>query len=358
MNNVFTASRMNCMMHCLRKHYWASEIGLTKAETGLALRVGTAWHSGMEARWRGASYEEALAASIPEGIDLPPYEVAKIAAMLAAYYDVYGEHEQSTKPLPEKLFAFEIEEGFTAEGKIDCLNAQIAYDRVALIEHKTTGERVDPDSEFWMRLTFNLQVLQYIWASRALGVPTDVVVYDVVRKPKIKPREVYDLDADGKKVVLDRSGERVFNKQGKNKGEPRQSGDEAKGYFLQSHIETPDEFSDRLWKDIRARKEFYFARREVPILEGDLKMFEAQRLAMIKIVIACRAAEASFEHPEDAWPRAVGEHTCKFCQFKSFCLANVSIDLNALPEGYSVQPFNPELKEHDTITEEADDASA
>jgi hypothetical protein len=56
--------------------------------------------------------------------------------------------------------------------------------------------------------------------------------------------------------------------------------------------------------------------------------------------------QKSFTRPEDAWPRAATSMNCKFCQFKSFCLADVRPDPKHPPEGFSVRPFNPELERH------------
>src|SRR5690606_36744924 len=135
--------------------------------------------------------------------------------------------------------------------------------RLAIVETKTTADSIAPDSDYWLRLRFNGQLMQYVLAARTFGWDISTVIYDVVRKPAIEPRQIPLLDAEGRKVVLDANGERVLKKD----GSPRESGDKEKGYTLQTRIETPEEFSDRLYQDTLARPDFYFARREVPILE-------------------------------------------------------------------------------------------
>src|ERR1035441_6096065 len=100
-NNVLTASRMNAEMSCSRKHYWGNEVGLTKTEVGVALRIGSAWARAMEARWHGKTYEQAIIEAIPDGIELNAYDCATVSALLAAYYEVCGAKESVGKLHPE-----------------------------------------------------------------------------------------------------------------------------------------------------------------------------------------------------------------------------------------------------------------
>lgn len=353
---------MNCAMRCLRQHFWQFEIGLRKIEVGLALRVGSAWARGMAARWNGFDYDGALAAAIPEGVNLDAYTCATVGALLAGYYDYYGPIEDMGKLHPEQKFGYELGLGFTVEGILDGIG-QMVDNLTAIVEGKTTGDSLAPDSDYWLRLAFNMQIYQYVLAARHDGWDIAKVFYDVTRKPSIRPKEVDDLDAAGLKIVRDREGKRVMLLAGKNKGQPRQSGDAEKGYVIQSHIETPDEFSNRLWRDTLERPSFYFARREIAVIDDQLESFERQRMAIAKLILSIRASEIPcssnqhihgdvFARDADAWPRNVSENTCNFCAYKSFCLQNLTVDVNHPPAGFKIEPFNPELHEHDTATEE------
>lgn len=344
-NNVLTASRMTCAMQCLRKHFWSYEIGLRKTEDSIALRIGSAWARSMEARWNGADYDSALAAALPEGCGFDEYTMATISGLLAAYYEIYGATESFGSMTPEVQFRSELGDGvFTCEGKIDGLGI-LNDGREALIESKTTSDSIAPDSDYWLRLTFNLQVYQYVCEARKLGHDLATCFYDVTRKPMIQPKQVTDLDEKGLKIVLDVSGTRV----GIGTGEKfrwKQSASADAGEKLQSHLETPEEFCDRLYKDCLARPDFYFVRKEVPIIDQQIESFERQRLAIAGMIKHIRNHEWSnpiMRRDPEAWPRNVSEHTCDFCQFKSFCLQNISVDISNPPEGFTVQPFNPEL---------------
>src|SRR5262249_7550746 len=156
--------------------------------------------------------------------------------------------------------------------------------RSVIREGKTTGDSVAPASQYWLRLRFNMQLHQYVLAARREGWEIACVIYDVLRKPSIKPRKVDDLDQNQQKIVVDANGVRQYLVAGKNKRQPRQSGDKAKGWIVKSHIETPDEFGQRLYDDALARPEFYFCRREVPVLEDELQQFERQRIAIARLI--------------------------------------------------------------------------
>ncbi len=368
MNNVMTAGRMNTFMSCMRKHFWSHEVGLKSDKTFHALKFGSAWARATEARWKGADYDTALAAAIPEGIELDEYSCATLAALLAGYYDHYGPIETFGHVLPEAQFKFQIEGGFTAEGVMDGLG-ELKDGRKAIIEGKTTSDSLDANSDYWNRLMFNVQIEQYIDAAEKVGQPVDVVFYDVVRKPMIKPKEIFDLDSEGRKIVVDQKGKRVFAKKkveswtGKGRArkmtkveiddetKPRQSADKKLGHSLKSHKETPDEFCDRLYKDTMAWPDFYFARREIPVLEDRQAALRNQRSAIVRLIQFNREAEdfrgrrpqAVHERDPEAWPRHVSSDTCDFCSYKSFCLQGITVDISNPPAGFSIQPFNPEL---------------
>ncbi len=358
MNNILTASRMVTMLQCPRQHYWRYEIGLQYEFTGLAQRIGSAWARGQEARWKGASFEKANAAALSAN-DLDELSASIVSALLAGYYARYKSDRSSFKIKPEEEFHFELGFGdFVVAGKLDGLGVRRPTNHGVLIEGKTTNDNIAPDAQYWMRLKFNMQVLQYFDAAQKKGLEIEEVIYDVTRKPQIRPKEIQEHDKKGLVVVRDSQGERVANSRN---GEWKKTADKAKGEYIASHIETPAEFSDRLFNDTISRPEFYFARQPVHILESDLEMFRAQRLSIAHSIISQRGFQKGVEinggRPESAWPRNVLDSTCSYCPFKSFCLQNYDIYINHPPQGFSVKPFNPELNYEHTTTAQ-DDSTA
>ena len=306
--DTLTASRMAALLACPRKHYWRYEVCLQTTEQAHALRFGSAWHNAMECRWKGMDYEAALSAVIEAADSLHGFDeldCATLAGMLAGYYAHYtGDAEcvQSLQPEIEFRNPIAGSRTFDACGKLDGLGTH-KDGRLILLEHKTAGEDIAPDSEYWLRLRFNQQISQYVLAAREAGWGISTVLFDVVRKPTIRQRQ----------------------------------------------NESPEEYGNRLVADIRVRPEYYFARREVPVLDTDLAEFAVQRLELSRLILNLRAAsrkltrENNSARPCQAWPRNCGAFTCQGCEFKPFCLQNLTPDPANPPAGFKVGVANPEL---------------
>ena len=59
-----------------------------------------------------------------------------------------------------------------------------------LVEHKTSSEDISEGSPFWQRVSLNEQVGIYLAAARSFGLEVSGMIYDVVRKPGLRPYEV------------------------------------------------------------------------------------------------------------------------------------------------------------------------
>ena len=345
MNNILTASRLGSLLRCPRQHYWRYEVGLISNSDTHALRFGSAWAKLMEARWLGMDFPAALAKAT-EGAELDELTLATLSGLGAGYFKHYGSEGFIKEVYPEVEFSQPLagSRTFTVAGKMD--GCCVLYDnRTALKEDKTTGDSLDPDSDYWLRLRFNSQLFQYVLAARPMGWDFATIVYDVSRRPAIEPKQVNVLDDQGRKIVNDASGNRVFKKN----GEPRESGSTADGYTLQTRVETCEEYSQRLFADTQARPDFYFARREVPIIEADLEEFREQRLTLSRLILHCRQTGKRFaERAERAWPRNVDKMVCTGCAYQSFCLQNIHPDLNHPPAGFRVGNPSPELNAVDS----------
>jgi hypothetical protein len=222
---------------------------------------------------------------------------------------------------------------FNLAGKIDGI-VKMEDGRLAVKETKLFGDDIGPDAELWRRMRIDHQVSLYMTAARRLGYPVDTVLYDVARKPTIKPSMIAVLDELGAKVVLDRYGVRVRTA----KGDYRQTGDADKGYTLQQRQMTPDEWGDKLSSDIAERPDFYFQRIEVPRLDQDLTEYQAE---IWEIQQAIRAAQKSGH-----WFRTVSKQTCDWCSYFDICASGKAITADsAPPEGFVfLSDLHPELE--------------
>jgi hypothetical protein len=59
-----------------------------------------------------------------------------------------------------------------------------------VMEHKSSSEDIGPGSAYWRKLTLDAQVSNYLIGARAMGFEPDGVLYDVLRKPALRPYEV------------------------------------------------------------------------------------------------------------------------------------------------------------------------
>lgn len=82
---------------------------------------------------------------------------------------------------------------YTHAGKTD---AVLEFDGAFyLCDHKTTSEDIEkPDAPYWQRLDIDAQVSGYALSQWQLGVDVKGMLYDVIRKPAIRPRNLSKTD--------------------------------------------------------------------------------------------------------------------------------------------------------------------
>jgi hypothetical protein len=341
---LLTHSRQDAFKTCRKKHYFSYELGLRRIDDAKALRMGSAFHDGIEQLGKGQSLEVACQAvrqrygRCPELFD--PYEwsleLETVLRIVCAYQwrwegaaleyvAVELEFELPlTNPATKKKTT-----SFNLGGKIDAI---VKIDgRLAVKESKLLGDDIGTDSPLWRRLRIDHQISLYMLAARKLGYHVETVLYDVARKPTIQPNAVPILDELGAKIVLSESGVRVKTE----RGQWRQTGDKEKGYVLQSRQMTADEWGDKLTEDITQRPDFYFSRVEVPRLDQDLAEYEVELWA---IQLAIREAQKSGH-----WFRTVNKNTCGFCSYFDVCTNGATLSGVAPPGFEFVYDKHPEL---------------
>lgn len=339
--DLLTHSRQDAFKACPRRHWYTYERGLRPVGDAKALRMGGAFHAGTECLGRGQGIDVACQAVrdlyyAVEGDELH-YELETILRLVCAYdwrwngvllEDVATELSFELPLLNPKTGRQA--RGWKLAGKIDAI--VLVDSRSAVKETKLLGDDISEESNLWRRLRIDHQISLYLIAARRLGYKCDTVLYDVARKPTIKPEAVPILDGAGAKIVLDRHGDRVRTERGLY----RQTGDKEKGYVLQARPMTPEEWGEKLSKDIAERPDFYFARREVPRLDQDLDRYEAE---LWDIYQAMRDARK-----HGRWWRTVNRNSCPYCPYFGICSADVDVSHHA-PEGFVfVTELHPELK--------------
>lgn len=339
---LLTHSRISAFKECRRKHWYLYEQAIRPIADAKALRMGSAYHDGLEALANGRPIDDAceIVRQRYQTVEFDDvlYEQETVLRLLCGYLwrwqDSWPEHIAAEQEFELPLINPETGKAtplFSLAGKIDGI-VKLEDGRLAVMEHKLLSEDLSSDSALWRRLRIDHQISLYVLAARRLGYPVDTVLYNVARKPTIEPTAVPVLDSLGVKIVLDRSGERVKTE----KGLWRQTGDSAKGYTLQTRPMTVDEWGEKLAADIAVRPEFYYARIEVPRLDQDLQEFEYE---LWDIQQSLRDAQRNGRHY-----RTCTKNTCAWCPLFEPCSASIDVT-QTVPDGF-VRLENPhqELK--------------
>ncbi len=228
---LLTHSRMTSFKTCPKKHFFEYELGIRPEKERVPLRMGSAIHLGLEYRAKGCSPSDAIGVAV-EGYNQPPQwcqaeeqlfdwwvEREKVARLLAGYFwywEQEGMWEEFEIVEAEGSFSLPLtnpETGrstpsFQLGGKRDKIIRSMSG-AVKLMEHKTCSEDLGVDSDYWKRLRIDQQISLYTVAARSQGHDIESILFDVIRKPSIRPSQIPLLDDDGLKVVLDGDGGEV-----------------------------------------------------------------------------------------------------------------------------------------------------
>lgn len=316
MKTKLTATRLAALRRCPRLHYYRYELGLDRVREAAPLRFGRAFHKALELRGGlfGQDVEAILETVLADYDALPPWadptewtvERETLAALVRGYCWRYGQDDLRPVAIEQAFDLPLVNPGsgassrrFRLAGRYDGI-VRLPDGRVAVLECKTAGEDIAPNSEYWRRLRCDGQISQYVLAARAMGHDVATVLYDVTRKPTIRLRQG----------------------------------------------ETPAAYGQRLLADIADRPEYYFQRREVPRLEDELAACHAELWQQAQQLLQTRRRAAHLSEPAHAWFRNVGRMTCGTCAFADVCLNAVRVDPAHPPAGYHVLPDpHPELAE-------------
>lgn len=327
---LLTNSRRNSFGSCHRKHYFEYELAVRPVQDAEALRFGALIHAALEAwllhLWEGpdAALREALAAILANApkAEADAYVQAVARAMVEGYHDRW--HAEATEVLAvEQHFEIPLlnpdtngqSRTWKLAGKIDGI-VRSADGKVRILEHKTTRDQLAADSRYWTKLAIDGQVSGYYMGAKALGYEVEGCLYDVLRKPALRPAQVPVLDEDGVRIVLDANGDRVRTKDGKKW---RETGDSSQGYVQQFRTETADELYARLRADIAANPDAYFRRLEVPRLDADLVEYLSDMWAVGREIAE---AQNSGRWPKN--PRSCDSYGT--CSYFEVCAGRESIE--------------------------------
>ena len=345
---LLTHSRIQTAKTCLRKHLYAYEFGLRPLREAQPLRMGSAVHLALDLLAQGETLEDVVAtlrqnyATRPEWADEHEWLTeCEIVVRLVCGYVWRWQGDGLTVLATEQAFEMPIvnpstgreARNFRIAGKLDKV-VRRADGRVLLKEHKTTGDSIEADSDYWRRLRIDSQVSLYMLGARYKGFGVEGILYDVIHKPGMRPKQMPVLDGDGFKIVTNETGERQF----KTNNSPYQSANKAKGWTLETTLETPTAFGDRLNADIGARPDFYYRREEIARLGSDLDEFEVELWHRQKNLRECQK--------HGWWDRNTDACLHPYrCAYRELCFQGINPTNGDIPEGYRKLDYvHPELE--------------
>ena len=222
-----------------------------------ALGFGTAMHALLEGVWGGSSSRaKGDGDGVPSFNTGDPYRDMTLKALYEGYLDRWerDDDERFEKVAAEVYFEAPlmnpetggISKTWVLAGKIDAIAREKSSGKLYIIEHKTTSQDIGPGSDYWRRLAIDGQVSGYYVGAQANGYDVDNCLYDVIRKPTIKPYKATPED------------KRKYNKDG------------SLSKTCREFDETPEEWYHRLELDIIQRPDYYYARVEVARSADDL----------------------------------------------------------------------------------------
>lgn len=300
---LLTSSRLKDARACQRRHYFRYIAGYKPAAERDALRFGSLIHQALEAWWSAEPGNRLdLALAILDTAKADPFDLARARAMLIGYdarwggevFEVLAVEAEFRAPLTNpQTGAFS--RTWEVGGKIDVI-VLTPDGRVLIVEHKTSSEDITAGSEYWKRLRIDGQVSVYYDGAKALGYNVAGCLYDVLKKPALKPLKATPQES------------RKYTREGKLYANQRETD------------ETPEEYFERVAEAILADPNAYFARGEVVRLEADM---DEARFDHWQLGRQLREAELAGRYPRN--PDACVRYG-QTCEYFPVCSGEASLD--------------------------------
>lgn len=272
---VLTNSEFREARACLRRHHFKYGLKRRPRTNAEPLTFGTLFHKGQEA-WHSlwnrpaeerynAAIEAIRAAAVKaaeRGEPLSEYAIVTCEELTLGYTARWGDDSFRTIAV-ERSFEMPLvnpatgaaSRTFQLGGKVDAI-VQTPDGKLHVLEHKTTGSDIELGSLYWEKVrALDTQVSQYIAGAKAIGFDVEDCIYDVVRKPGIKPLKA--TPEESRKYTKPKMKDGVVVEPSRLYADQRETD------------ETPEEFRFRLRQDILARPDRYFARGTVVRLEAE-----------------------------------------------------------------------------------------
>ena len=210
---IWTNSRATTARRCLREHKLRYEDGwrIRPTDEADALHMGSACHRGLEAWWTEPVdlTKDILLGRVLSSMREPKnrarteLEQIRSEEWVRAYHEKWYDQRFNWKVVSVEWEWFcdmpnpdskGVSQTWMLGGKFDVLceyvgesNGTYTQGRCYNMEHKTTSEPIDDQSEYWARKLMDSQVSQYEVGALSHNIDLDGTVMDVGRKCAIRP---------------------------------------------------------------------------------------------------------------------------------------------------------------------------
>ena len=319
---ILSVTRANRYRGCPRADYYNSVLRRIPRYVDENRRFGSLLHLGLEAWWRAFALGALSAMSPLEAAYLAmrtsanpdPYELARAEALMYGYDGWWAAEPLEVVWLDPQTAGVEVEfEGdlrnpassgvsrtFRRGGRIDAI-VRRPDGRVYVMEHKSSSEDISKGSEYYQRLLLDLQCSAYMFGARDLGLEPAGVIYDVVRKPDLRPLMATPVEQRKYTKATAKESSRLYASQ-------------------REHSETPEEHGQRLAAQIAETPWKFYQRHDVTRSEQDLR---ESMWSLWGTSLQIRESMAA-----SIWPQH--DKSCKqygrLCDYFSVCTGQSKID--------------------------------
>lgn len=350
---VLTNSELREARACLRRHKYKYRLRRRPLFAAEPLTFGSLFHAGQEQIWIcDGTPEEKLACGIEgirayvakaaaKGERINEYAVVTVEELTLGYVARWADSDLRAVAVEQsfELPLINPETGFPSRtfqlgGKYDGIVVD-AEGRLHVLEHKTTASDLEFGSLYWAKVkALDTQVSLYIAGAKAAGYDVEDCIYDVIRKPGIRPLKATPVEE--RKFVEPKSRAcKECKKKNATSGPHIEIVDDREVACVDGRIvtdpggrlylnqrerdETPEEFRLRVREDIAERPERYFARGHVVRLAEEEREFAFDTWQAAKML---HEAERSGFAPKN--PDACSVFGT--CEYLGVCSGEASID--------------------------------
>jgi len=174
---------------------------------------------------------------------------------------------------------------FDLAGKIDVDFIDATDQRqLWIMDHKTTSDKIsEPDGTYWRQLAVEGQANLYLLAKQIQGVQVAGAIWDVIRKPGIRPKKLSKAEQKSITSLGTYFGHHVS--------------EETKQHVIAEGRENGELYEQRVFRECQDNPAEYFQRRPVLRLQSEMLEYADELWELARDVLACRQRVVKTNRP-------------------------------------------------------------